>query len=36
MKEQYRNIFEEVGIELAQVEERLQEIKNFYFYGKRG
>ena len=34
MKEQYRNIFEEVGIELAQVEERLQEIKNFYFYGK--
>ena len=22
MKEQYRNIFEEVGIELAQVEER--------------
>ncbi|MDE6053522.1 MAG: xylanase [Lachnospiraceae bacterium] len=34
MKEQYRNVFEEVGIGLAQIEGRLQEIKNFYFYGK--
>ena len=34
MKEQYRNVFEEVGIGLVQIEGRLQEIKNFYFYGK--
>lgn len=34
MKEQYRNVFKEVGIELAQIEKRLQEIKNIYFYGK--
>ncbi len=34
MKEQYRNVFEENGIGTEQVEERLQEIKDFFFYGK--
>ena len=30
----YRNVFEEIGIDPAQVEKRLQEIKDFYFYGE--
>ncbi len=34
MKERYRNVFEETGIGTEQVEKRLQEIKEFFFYGK--
>ena len=30
----YRNVFEEIGIDQALVEKRLQEIKEFYFYGE--
>lgn len=33
MKRQYRNVFVEMGIDAAQVEKRLEEICNFYFYG---
>ena len=34
MKKQYRNVFAEIGIDPAQVEERLTQIRDVYFYGK--
>ena len=34
MKERYRNVLEEIGIGTEQVEKRLREIRNFFFYGK--
>lgn len=34
MKEQYRNVFEEIGITQEQMKVRLQEMKNEFFYGK--
>ena len=34
MKTQYRNVFAEIGIEQAQIKARLEEIRDFYFYGK--
>ncbi len=34
MKRQYRNIFAEMGIDPVQVESRLLEIRDFYFFGK--
>lgn len=32
-KKEYRNVFVEMGIDKAEVEKRLEEIKQFYFYG---
>ncbi len=34
MKTEYRNVFAEIGIEQAQIKARLEEIRDFYFYGK--
>ena len=33
MKKTYRNLFAEIGIKQEDIEKRLQEIKQFYFYG---
>lgn len=35
-KKEYRNVFAEIGIDKADVEKRLEEIKQFYFYGGEG
>ncbi len=32
-KKGYRNVFVEIGIDKAEVEKRLEEVKQFYFYG---
>ena len=34
MERQYRNVFAEIGMTPEQVEKRLWEIRDFYFYGK--
>ncbi|MBO5031037.1 MAG: xylanase [Lachnospiraceae bacterium] len=33
-KKQYRNVFAEIGIDPEQVERRLEEIREYYFFGK--
>ena len=33
MKKEYRNVFAEIGIDKNEIEKRLEEVKQFYFYG---
>lgn len=33
LKKKYRNVFEEIGIEKSDIERRLEEVKQFFFYG---